>query len=155
MHDKVSDEPQSSSVTGKDEAQEKTENAWHVVTRKRKTRTKHSAKIQDSGSTKKSQGHLKPQRATSYAKQKFEAGKNKTPASGGSSSLQEKNVDVKNNRRHDVSNVQQMNRKNTKEKKEHVRVKEANYKEKNCSTDALNAHAVGDSKYLKVYGSAT
>lgn len=39
-----------------------------------------------------------------------------------------------------------MNRKNTNEKKEHVCVKEANYKEKNCSTDALNAHAVGDSK---------
>lgn len=31
-------------------------------------------------------------------------------------------------------------------------MKEKNYKEKNCSTDALNAHAVGDSKYLTVYG---
>lgn len=59
LNEKVSDEPQSSSVTGKDEAQEKTENAWHVVTRKRKPSTRHSAKIQDSGSTKKSQGHLR------------------------------------------------------------------------------------------------
>ena len=89
LNDKVSDKPQSSSVTGKDEAQEQTENPWHVVTRKRKPSTKHSAKVQESGSTKKSQGHLKPQRATSYPKQKFEAGKNKTRASGGSSSLQE------------------------------------------------------------------
>ena len=91
LNDKVSDKLQSSSVTGKDEAQAQTQNPWNVITRKRKPSTKHSSKIQDSRSTKKSQGHLKPQRATSYAKQKkFEAGKNKTPASGGTSSLQEK-----------------------------------------------------------------
>ena len=31
-------------------------------------------------------------------------------------------------------------------------MKEKIYKEKNCSTDALNADAIGDSKYLTVYG---
>ena len=34
LNDKVSDELQSSSVTGKDEVQEQTENPWQVVTRK-------------------------------------------------------------------------------------------------------------------------